>query len=216
MACGRPNFGKLDRQGLNLSDTHDMHPTAFSGPLHISELPLPLGGTLGLVHCPGRQGPDSSGQRWSRTLSADLQQIKEFGATTVLTLVSTAELARMGVPQLPQAVVDAGLHWAHVPIPDFEPPNALSMRAWQTQIPQVQAALARQEKVVVHCAAGLGRTGTVAAMLLALQGVPRDEAMVRVRQVRPGAIETPAQEAFIREFSRELFAEFVTARATRA
>ena len=78
-------------QGLNLSDTHDMHPTAFSGPLHISELPLPLGGTLGLVHCPGRQGPDSSGQRWSRTLSADLQQIKEFGATTVLTLVSTAE-----------------------------------------------------------------------------------------------------------------------------
>lgn len=216
MTCGRPNFGELGRQGLILSDTLGMLPAAFSGPLHISELPLPLGGTLGLVHCPGRQGPDSSGQRWSRTLSADLQQIKEFGATAVLTLVNTEELARMGVPQLPQAVVDAGLHWAHVPIPDFEPPNALSMRTWQAQMPKVHAALARQEKVVVHCAAGLGRTGTVAAMLLVLQGVPRDEAMVRVRQVRPGAIETPAQEAFIREFRTELFAESLTARATRA
>lgn len=194
--------------GLNLSDTLVMPPAPFSGPLHISELPLPQGGTLGLVHCPGRQGPDSSGTQWSRTLSADVQKIKEFGATTVLTLVSEAELLHMGVPQLPQAVVDAGLHWAHVPIPDFEPPNALSMLAWQAQLPHLQAALTRQEKVVVHCAAGLGRTGTVAAMWLVLQGVPADEAMARVRQARPGAIETRAQESFVRGF--------VTPPATRA
>ena len=48
--------------------------------------------------------------------------------------------------------------------------------------------------MAVHCAAGLGRTGTLAAQLLVLQGVAPDEAILRVRQARPGTIETPAQE----------------------
>lgn len=172
----------------------------LSGALHIDVLPMPLGGTLGLVHCPGRRGEDGSGQLWLRELSADVQHIKTWGASTVLTLISEPEMARLGVPDLPQAVKEAGLRWAHVPIPDFEPPNLQSMQAWELEIPHVMSKLARGEKVVVHCAAGLGRTGTVAASLLVLQGLSGEAAITRVRQVRPGTLETVAQEEFVRTF----------------
>lgn len=172
----------------------------LSGALRIDALLMPLGGTLGLVHCPGRRGEDGSGQVWSRELAADVQWIKSWGATTVLSLISEPEMARLGVPELPRVVQDAGLRWAHVPIPDFEPPNPQSMQAWVAEIPHVMSTLARGEKVVVHCAAGLGRTGTVAASLLVLQGLTGDDAIRRVRQVRPGTLETAAQEEFVRTF----------------
>lgn len=185
---------------MKSSTTPSSLSSPLSGPLRIDTLPMPLGGTLGLVHCPGRRGADGSGQVWRRELSADVLHIQSWGATTVLSLISTPEMARLGVPDLPRAVQDAGLRWAHVPIPDFEPPNLQSMRAWEVEIPPVMSALARGEKVVVHCAAGLGRTGTVAASLLVLQGLTGEAAITRVRQVRPGTLETAAQEDFVRTF----------------
>ena len=51
--------------------------------------------------------------------------------------------------------------------------------------------------MLVHCAAGLGRTGMLAAMLLTELGVSPTDAIRRVRAARPGAIETEAQAAFV-------------------
>jgi ADP-ribosyl-[dinitrogen reductase] hydrolase len=53
--------------------------------------------------------------------------------------------------------------------------------------------------VLVHCRGGLGRAGTIAARLLVELGMEPAEAIARVRAVRPGAIETPEQERFVRE-----------------
>jgi protein-tyrosine phosphatase len=50
----------------------------------------------------------------------------------------------------------------------------------------------------MHCRGGSGRAGMIAARLLAETGVDLNEAMARVRAVRPGGIETPAQEDWVR------------------
>jgi protein-tyrosine phosphatase len=56
--------------------------------------------------------------------------------------------------------------------------------------------------VAVACMGGVGRSGTVAACALVAAGAAADEAIALVRRVRhPEAVETPAQEAFVRAYA---------------
>lgn len=52
--------------------------------------------------------------------------------------------------------------------------------------------------MLVHCAAGLGHTGTFAATLLRSFGMAPEAAITLIRSTRPGTIETPEQLAFVR------------------
>jgi protein-tyrosine phosphatase len=57
----------------------------------------------------------------------------------------------------------------------------------------------RGERILLHCAAGLGRTGTVAARLLMMSGQDADSAIKSVRAARSGTIESVTQERFLRQ-----------------
>ncbi len=179
-----------------MSETNEKG-SPFAGPLHIDEIALPGGGVLGLTHCPGRNGVDGRARRWRRGLPADLGAIDRWGATTLLTLLEEREFATLGVPGFAEAVRGHRFDWRHVPIPDMRPPQAEALEAWRISGPAVMGALRRGERVLIHCAAGLGRSGTLAAKLLVEFGVSPQEAIARVRSARPGTIETPEQEAFV-------------------
>jgi protein-tyrosine phosphatase len=58
--------------------------------------------------------------------------------------------------------------------------------------------------VAVHCVAGIGRTGTLLAGHLITSGMAADEAIARVRQLRPGAVETFAQMRFLHQLAQDL------------
>jgi ADP-ribosyl-[dinitrogen reductase] hydrolase len=77
-------------------------------------------------------------------------------------------------------------------------PDAAFERAWREDAgPRLHALLAQRRDIVLHCRAGLGRTGTIAARLLVETGTPPDAAIRAIRAARPGAIETPAQEHYV-------------------
>jgi atypical dual specificity phosphatase len=86
----------------------------------------------------------------------------------------------------------------HMPVPNSDPPTPDQL---DRGVAIIVEALARGTRVAVHCAAGLGRSGTLLAAYLVSQGTAPDEAMVRVRSARPGSIETDEQERAVHYFA---------------
>ena len=168
--------------------------------LHIDLLPLQPAGTLAMTHCPGRRGTDGHGRAWQRDLVQDVQALRDAGIGTVLTLLSDEELRALGAGDLGVQLQAAGIAWLRYPIVDFGVPDPAALQAWLALQGEVLTRLQRDQRVLVHCAAGLGRTGTMVAVLLKALGDDGDSAVARVRAARPGTVETEAQRRFVLDF----------------
>jgi ADP-ribosyl-[dinitrogen reductase] hydrolase len=158
------------------------------------------GGTIGLTFCPGKKYPGRYVEQWDRNVGLDLAAIQQFGAKALVTLMEPHELQAVGVPpaELAAGAAELGLEWHHLPIRDVGIPDSRFEDQWAYAGLRLRAILARGEKVVIHCLGGLGRTGTIAARLLVEFGESFEDAIRRVRESRPGSIETPAQEQYVR------------------
>ena len=85
------------------------------------------------------------------------------------------------------------------PVPDFGAPSVEQLDRIVSYVEQQIETWERP--TVITCAAGIGRTGTVLAAYLVNTGWEADEAIDYIRQMRPGSIQTTAQEDSVRQFS---------------
>lgn len=88
------------------------------------------------------------------------------------------------------AYEQAGIQYLHLPVPDMTAPTPSQIDDFvsfaQTEVEQGKA-------VAVHCLGGSGRTGTILACYLVSKGEEPEQAIRKVRQIRPTAIETQWQ-----------------------
>jgi ADP-ribosyl-[dinitrogen reductase] hydrolase len=166
-----------------------------SSPLQIAEIRFgEREGRLGLTLCPGKK--DLS-RNWNRNLDEDLRIIRNWGASTVVTMMEVHEFQLLNVTQLGERVQELGMRWIHLPIRDVDVPDRRFEESWITAGSEIHDRIRQGERVLIHCRGGLGRTGLVAGLILVERGwAPRD-AIKQVRAVRPGAIETIAQELYV-------------------
>ena len=118
----------------------------------------------------------------------------------VVCLVEPHELAGRYDAYLDWLKSNSGVDW--FPIQDLTSPSVdvvwpLYQRTWQ--------AIEAGEVVVAHCAAGIGRAGTLAVAMCMLNGMSLDDAQSHVRRHRPGAgPEVGGQSAMLDELSTRL------------
>ncbi len=155
--------------------------------LLVNTVSVPGGGRIGLHRCPGANGQ----------LRSDLQWLASAPAELMLTLITTEELNAMGLSDYFEQASLAGLHCHHLPISDMQTPGGGFERRWQAFLDDALTRLSNNELVLMHCRAGIGRAGTMAATLLTHVGVSPRDAITQVRQSRPGALETREQENWV-------------------
>jgi len=174
--------------------------TSESDPLRIDAVPCGAG-LIGMTTCPGKQSESYYGRPWLRSLDTDLDAIVAWGATALVTLIEDHEFTLLRIPTLGPEAVARGLDWHHLPIPDTEAPGPAFERLWPGAGVVLRRRLSDGEKIVLHCRGGLGRTGTVAALLLIEFGQAPNTAISAVRAARRGTIENRTQEQYVRGYS---------------
>ncbi len=161
-------------------------PTRFP----ISWVPLPEGttGRLGLSCCPGL-GPIG--------LEDDCKSIAEQGVFRVVSLNEPESRAQLGAERLSECLGEQEVLWQEFPITNYGVPDDQALKLLPGLLDELVFSLTTGKTVLLHCFAGLGRAGTIAALLLVELGLDGQEAIEHVRTHRPGAIESQSQEQLI-------------------
>ena len=151
----------------------------------ISELPL-LSGRIGIAPMPGR----------TMRYEADLNTILRWGAGMVLTMTEADELGFGDAETLGRDLEDAGVIWRHLPIRDMGAPPPAVEAYWPETSATARKLLSDGGRVLAHCFGGCGRSGMALMRLMVEAGERPDHALMRLRTVRPCAVETEAQRAW--------------------
>jgi len=169
-----------------------------SDPLQIAKIQVgPSGGELGVSICPGIKDASSLVNRLGRDLEEDVKTISSWNAKAALTLMETQELERFGVADIGAVMRIHHIEWYHLPIKDMSIPGKEFENIWKEVGNYLGSIIFCGGNILIHCRAGLGRSGMIAARILVELGWNSEVALRRVREVRPGAIETRAQEEFV-------------------
>jgi atypical dual specificity phosphatase len=126
--------------------------------------------------------------------TADLQQLRREGFEVLISLLREQEQTpRYDVAR----VKELGFIRHNIPVRDFNPPTIEQLSEFIRLVEQLPGGT----KIVIHCQAGMGRTGTFAAAYWIAKGLDVVEAIAKIRKARVYAIETIEQEAVLTEFA---------------
>jgi atypical dual specificity phosphatase len=123
----------------------------------------------------------------------DLEALQRVGVTTLVSLTTQ--------PVDPALLERHGIKGLWMPIQDMHPP---ALEEAERMCRQVAGLLANGEVVAYHCRAGLGRTGTMLAAHLIMEGQSALQALESVRRIERRWVQSDEQERFLERFSESI------------
>ncbi len=132
----------------------------------------------------------------------DIIRIKSEGIKALLCLAEEDELRFGSIEEYKAILNEYGIELKHYPIEDFGAP---SLEGIIECVEWIEKKLKENKKVLVHCVAGQGRTGTIIACFLVKEmGVSSEEAINHVRSIRPGSVRSRSQMLAVKFYERFL------------
>jgi protein-tyrosine phosphatase len=133
-----------------------------------------------------------SGGEW---LEAEMNGLAAAGVTAVVSLLTDAEMAELELSGEAEAARASGLTFYRLPTQDRHAPDLEAGRALAVTL---QELLAEGANVAIHCRFGIGRSSTLAAMVLVLEGTPPERAWTMISAARGRTVpDSPAQRETI-------------------
>lgn len=106
------------------------------------------------------------------------------------------------VPLPSKWLANKAIDYFHLKVEDYGAPSLSRM---DTTVNYVKEHINDGKPVMVHCAAGRGRTGTIlAAYFLKNFNLTAEQAIKKIRDLRPGSIQSLAQEKAIEMYEEYL------------
>jgi len=130
----------------------------------------------------------------------DLRIIKSLGIRAIVCLATEREIYPFwgGILTYEANVISESMEFYFLPV---EPKSAPDIKELIDLLIWISSRATKGKPVAVHCFAGVGRAGTVAAAYLIFKGMMPKAAIDQVRKVRPGAIESSEQEEVLFQLS---------------
>jgi protein-tyrosine phosphatase len=150
----------------------------------------------------GRLGimPRPRGGDW---LEDEIRSLKSSGVDAVVSLLERAEIEELDIVEEQALCEVAGISFLTFPIPDRNVPP--SRREALDFAGSVLNLLHAGKGVVIHCRQGVGRSALIAACVMALGGVPVDEAFDKIKNARGCPVpDTPEQRRWVVQLAESL------------
>lgn len=151
--------------------------------------------------------PDVAGQLYLHSLPGRYEPfvqcraaLERHAVTRIVSLLSLDEIQNKS-PDYAHAITSHTLPcaWEMYPIPDFGVPSA--MDTFTGLVRQLAERVQAGERVLIHCGAGIGRTGMLALCVLLALDMPMADAEQAVRAAGAGP-ETAGQRRWVEEFAQ--------------
>jgi protein-tyrosine phosphatase len=117
--------------------------------------------------------------------NASLEQLLGSGVTDVVSLVEPSEVAALGDYrpewEAQAAAIGRMMHFYSFPIRDMDVPSAAQLSA---TLDAIDAILAANRSVYLHCWGGFGRTGTIVGCYLVRHGASGNAALEQLHVLR--------------------------------
>ena len=139
---------------------------------------------LGISCLPGFQG----------SFSADIEKIFNWNPATIVSLTEEKEMEDLGAKDFISLIEKEKIQWLHFPIKDFGTVDQKREFLWEPISKNMLQKVNNGDRILVHCRGGCGRSGMIVLRIMIEFGENPEEALERLRKIRPCAVETEAQE----------------------
>ncbi len=120
----------------------------------------------------------------------DIPPLVEQGCQRLVTILGRHEQ----VTPIDRAVRQAGLAWTWVPVGHGKVPEGEDDQRMRQGLQELVRAVEASESILIHCSAGMHRTGMMAFALLRWFGLPQAQALELITTMRPETREGMREE----------------------